>query len=232
MTPAPPHTPARGGEREASRLRSAVDATLLTPWARPAEVRALCEEACALRVAAVCLLPHHVPLARAVTAGTRVRVAAVVAFPGGSALPAAKALEARLAVSAGAEELDAVMNLAAARAGAWDVVAEELRTVREAAPEATLKWILETAALDEGEIRRAVSLASDARADFVKTSTGYGPGGATVEGVRLLRSLAGTMGVKAAGGIRTRAFALELLAAGASRIGTSAPRAVLAGEDG
>jgi deoxyribose-phosphate aldolase len=213
-------------------LAAAIDATLLTPWARPAEVRALCEEACALRVAAVCVLPHHVPRARALTEGTRVRVAAVVAFPGGSAPPAAKALEARLAAADGAEELDVVMNLAAARAGAWEVIAEELRAVRAAAPEATLKWILETAALDEEEIRRAVALAADERADFVKTSTGYGPGGATVDSVRLLRSLAGPMRVKASGGIRTRGFAEALLQAGADRIGTSAPRAVLGGDSG
>lgn len=231
MTPAA-LVPARVLGPPPARLRSAIESTLLTPWARPEEVQALCEEACALEVGAVCVLPHHLPRARAVTEGTRTRVAVVVAFPGGSAPPAAKALEARLAASGGAAELDAVMNLAAARAGAWEVVAQEFRAVREAAPEATLKWILETAALDEGEIRRAVSLACDERADFVKTSTGYGPGGATVESVRLLRSLAGPMGVKAAGGIRTRAFALALLDAGADRIGTSAPRAILAGEDG
>jgi deoxyribose-phosphate aldolase len=224
--------PANGAGRPADLLAAAVDATLLTPWARPGEVRALCEEACALQVAAVCVLPQHLPLARAVVAGTRVRVAAVAAFPGGSAPPAAKALEARLAAAAGAEELDVVLNLGAIRAGSWDVVAEELSAVREAAPDATLKWILEMAALDAAEIERAVALAAEARADFVKTSTGYGPGGATVERVRFLRSLAGPMGVKASGGIRTRAFALSLLAAGADRIGTSRPRAVVTGEEG
>lgn len=210
-------------------LAAAIDATLLTPWARPGEVRALCEEACALQVAAVCVLPHHVPLAREIVAGSRVRVASVVAFPGGSAPADAKALEARRAVESGADELDAVLHLAAIRAGAWVVVEEELRAVRAAAPRATLKWIVETAALDETEIRTAVRLVGASGADYVKTSTGYGPGGATVADVRLLRSLAGPMGVKAAGGIRTRTFALELLAAGADRIGTSAPGAVVGG---
>jgi deoxyribose-phosphate aldolase len=211
-------------------LAATIDATILTPWARPDEVRALCEEACALQVAAVCVLPFHVPLARGIVAGTRVRVAAVVAFPGGSAPADAKALEARRAVEAGAGELDAVLNLAAIRAGAWSAVAEELRAVRAAAPHAVLKWIVETAALEEPEIRTAVRMAGESGADFVKTSTGFGPGGATVAAVRLLRALAGAMGVKAAGGIRTRAFALELLAAGAERIGTSAPRAVVEGQ--
>ncbi len=211
-------------------LARALDATLLTPWALPSEIRALCEEACALEVAAVCVLPYHVPLAVSIVAGTPVRVAAAVSFPGGSAPCDAKALEARRAAEAGASELDAVMNLAAARAGDWRVVEAEMRAVREAAPGATLKWILETAALSAEEIHRAVLLADACAADYVKTSTGYGPGGATVEAVRLLRSLAGRMGVKAAGGIRTRAFALELISAGADRLGTSAPRAVLVGE--
>jgi deoxyribose-phosphate aldolase len=192
-------------------------------------VQALCEEARALRVAAVCILPFHAALARPLLAGSGVRVACVVAFPGGSAPPDAKALEARRAAETGAEELDAVLNLAAIRAGAWEVVEEELRAVRAAAPCAVLKWIVETAALEEAEIRQAVGLAAAAGADYVKTSTGYGPGGATIASVRLLRSLAGPMGVKAAGGIRTRAFALELVEAGADRIGTSAPRAVLEG---
>jgi deoxyribose-phosphate aldolase len=224
-----------GAERAAPRaagLAAAIDATLLVPWAGPEEARALCDDACALEVASVCVLPRHVPLARAALLGTRVRVGTVAAFPGGSAPPAAKALEARLAAEAGAEELDVVVNLAAIREGAWDVVAEELRAVRRAAPSVTLKWILETAALDEAEIRRTAVLAGEADADYVKTSTGFGPGGATVEAVRLLRSVAGTMGVKASGGIRTRGFALELLRAGASRIGTSAPRALIHGESG
>lgn len=227
----PPERPSPPGDPATTPLAPRIDATLLTPWARPGEIRALCEEACALRVAAVCVLPFHAPLAREIVAaaGPGVRVACVVAFPGGSAPPDAKALEARRAVEAGADELDAVLNLAAVRAAAWSVVEEELRAVRSAAPGVVLKWILETAALDEAEIRRAVSLVAASGADFVKTSTGYGPGGATVASVRLLRSLAGAMRVKAAGGIRTRAFALELVAAGADRIGTSAPRAVLEG---
>ena len=221
--PRPPGAPAP------APLASRVEATLLTPWARPAEIRALCEEACALQVAAVCVQPFHAPLARKLVAGSRVRVACVVAFPGGGAPADVKALEARRAVEAGAEELDAVLNLAAIRAGGWGAVEEELGAVRSAAPGATLKWIVETAALEEAEIRQAVRHVAASGADYVKTSTGYGPGGATVGSVSLLRSLAGPMGVKASGGIRTRAFALELVAAGADRIGTSAARAVVEG---
>jgi deoxyribose-phosphate aldolase len=209
-------------------LARMLDSTLLTPWATPGEVRATCEEACALEVAAVCVLPFHVPAAAAITAGTRVAVAAAIAFPTGAAHPAAKAVEAGDAASSGARELDVVLNLGAIRAGAWDVVDAEISAVRRAAPDRLTKWILECAALTPEEIRRAVLAVLDGGGDFVKTSTGYGPGGATVSDVRLLRSLAGSMGVKASGGIRTREFALELRDAGANRIGTSAARAILA----
>lgn len=176
------------------------------------------------------MLPFHVPLASSIVAGTSVRVAAAVAFPGGSSPPEAKALEARLCGEQGARELDLVLNLGAIRAGAWDVVAREVAAVRALAPGCVTKWIVEAGALSDGEVRRAVALVADGGGDFVKTSTGYGPLGATVKSVRLLRSLAGTMGVKASGGIRTREFALQLVEAGADRIGTSAPGAVLAGE--
>jgi deoxyribose-phosphate aldolase len=212
-------------------LARLLDATLLTPWATPAEVRAMCEEACALEVAAVCVLPFHVPLAASITSGTSVAVAAAIAFPFGGASPEAKAMEAGDAASSGARELDLVLNLGAIRAGAWDVVLGEVSAVKRAQPGRLTKWIVECAALSGEEIRRAVLTVLDGGGDFVKTSTGYGPGGATVADVRLLRSLAGPMGVKASGGIRTREFALELRDAGANRIGTSSPRAILAGAD-
>lgn len=173
------------------------------------------------------MLPFHVPLAASIVSGTRVRVAAAVSFPGGGAPAEAKAAEARRCAADGAEELDLVLNLGAMRAGAWDVIAEEVRAVKEAAPGCLTKWILEVGALDTAQIRRAVALVAEGGGGFVKTSTGYGPGGATISSVRLLRSLAGTMGVKASGGIRSRAFALELVEAGADRIGTSSARAVL-----
>jgi deoxyribose-phosphate aldolase len=205
-----------------------LDSTLLTPWATPAEVRAMCEDACALEVAAVCVLPFHVPAAASITAGTQVAVAAAIGFPAGGGSPAAKAVEARDTSSSGARELDVVLNLGAIRAGAWDVVDAEISAVRRAAPDRLTKWILECAALTPDEIRRAVLAVLDGGGDFVKTSTGYGPGGATVSDVKLLRSLAGPMGVKASGGIRTREFALELRDAGANRIGTSVARAILA----
>jgi deoxyribose-phosphate aldolase len=208
-------------------LARAIDATLLTPWASPAEVGALCEEACALQVAAVCVLPFHVRRAAAIVTGTRVAVAAAISFPSGGAPPRAKAEEARDAAASGARELDLVLNLAAIRAGDWDVVAADVEAVRRAAPECLTKWIVECGVLSADEIRRAVAMVGDGGGDYVKTSTGYGPRGASLEDVALLRSLAGAMGVKASGGIRTRDFARALLEAGADRIGTSVAGAIL-----
>lgn len=210
-------------------LAARVDATLLAPWTAPAEIEALCAEAARLETAAVCVLPFHVARSTAALLGTRVRVAAAIAFPFGGAPPAVKAAEAAAAAADGAEELDLVLNLGAIKAGDWERVADDVRAVRAAAPGRLSKWILECAALAEPEIRLAVRVVADQGGDFVKTSTGYGPGGATVEQVRLLRALAGTMGVKASGGIGTRAQALALIEAGADRIGTSRARAVVEG---
>jgi deoxyribose-phosphate aldolase len=210
-----------------TRLASAVDATLLTAWATPEEIERLAKEACRLRVAAVCVLPFHVRRVAAIVSGSGVAVAAAIAFPSGGAPPAVKASEAAAAREEGAGELDVVANLGAIRAGAWDVLAAEVRAVREAAPGCLTKWIIEQDAISEDEVRRAVAVIGAEGGDFVKNATGYGPGGASVAGIRLLRSLAGTMGVKAAGGIRRRELALALLDAGADRIGTSAPAALL-----
>ncbi len=154
-------------------------------------------------------------------------VAAAIAFPSGGANPAAKAVEAAAARDEGATELDIVANLGAIRAGAWDVLAAEVRAVAAAAPGCLTKWIVEQDSLDPEELRRAISMIGSEGGDYVKNATGYGPGGASVAGIRLLRSLAGTMGVKASGGIRTRNQALALLDAGADRIGTSAAAAIL-----
>ena len=209
-------------------MARAVDATLLTAWATPGEVERVAEEACRFRVAAVCVLPFHARRAASIVAGTGVAVAAAIAFPSGGSPPAAKAAEAAAAQSDGAAELDLVVNLGAIRAGAWDVVAAEVRAVRNATPGCLTKWIVEQDALTAEELRRTVAIIGAEGGDFVKNATGYGPGGASVEGIRLLRSLAGTMGVKASGGIRRRDFALDLLDAGADRIGTSVAATLLA----
>jgi deoxyribose-phosphate aldolase len=214
-----------------SRLRAhlarSIDSTLLDAWASPPQIERVAEEACRLRVAAVCVLPFHVSRAAAVVAGTKVAVAAAISFPSGGAPPEAKALEAGFARGEGATELDIVVNLGAVRAGAWHVLAEEIRAVRAAAPGCLTKWIVEQGAIDLEELRRAVSVIVAEGGDFVKNATGCGPSGATVAGIFTLRNLAPSLGVKAAGGIRTRRQAWALLAAGANRIGTSAAAAIL-----
>ncbi len=209
------------GQALLSRLAGKVDATLLVPWATPAEVERVAEEGCGLGVAAICVLPYHVRRCAAITAGTPVAVAAAISFPTGGAPPDVKAIEAAAAVSDGARELDLVVNLGAVRAGDWSLVEQEVRAVRDSCPGILTKWIVEMDALREAEWKRAVRVVEEGGGDFVKNATGTGPGGASVAGIRALRAAAGGMGVKAAGGIRTRAAALALLEAGANRIGTS-----------
>lgn len=221
----------------APSLASLVDATLLRSDATEAEIVDLCADAVAFRAFAVCVSPTRVALAVDVLAGTsgdgaaRPPVAAVVGFPSGAHVAAVKALEAREAVAAGAGEIDVVVDLGRVADGDWAAVGAELVAVRAEVP-GVLKVILETALLGPDAIVAGCRVAADAGADFVKTSTGFSPaGGATVDAVRLMRTTVGdTLGVKASGGIRTREQAEAFVAAGASRLGLSALRAVL-GDD-
>ncbi len=216
-------------------LPSYIDHTLLRPEATGAEVRQAVEEAALHGFAAVMIPPVHVPLAAGILAGTSVRVGTVAAFPLGYAQPEVRREESRRAVADGAVEIDTVINVSwlkgdedarvAADLGAW---VEALRAERDGL---VLKVILETALLTDAEKLRGAGLVAASGADFVKTSTGFGPGGATVADVALLaEALAagtGQVGVKAAGGIRDLATALALIAAGARRLGTSSGVAIL-----
>lgn len=204
-----------------------IDHTLLKPEATPDDVAALVAEARDLGVLAVCVSPSMLPL----TADGLVK-AAVVGFPSGKHHSLVKGSEARLAVQQGAEEIDMVIDVGAAVEGDFNAVLADVITVREAIGSgAVLKVILETAALSEESIVGACRAAERAGADFVKTSTGFHPaGGATVEAVQLLaRTVDGRIGVKASGGIRTTEAALDMIAAGATRLGLSGSRAVLEG---
>ena len=203
-------------------LRLYVEQTLLRPEATGAEVRAHCEEALRLGFVGVCVVPARVPVAASVLRGRPVAIVTTAGFPHGTSTPDVKAFEAERAYGSGATDVDFVMNPGAAKDGDWDAVLREFTTLRGAVPEAVLKVIIETGHLTEDEVRRAAACAVEAGLDFVKTSTGYGPRGATPEDVRLLRSAVGERcRVKASGGIRTRAQALALVAAGADRLGTS-----------
>lgn len=216
-----------------SSIARLVDHTLLKPSATQEEVAKLCEEAKVFCFASVCLNPSYVPLAAKLLKGSGVKVCTVVGFPLGSTTPVVKSIETRDAIASGADEVDMVINVGALKSGNHAQVLEDIQAVREAARGKILKVILETAYLTREEKLQACRLAKQAGADFVKTSTGFGPGGATVEDIQLMREAVGPiMGVKAAGGIRDEATARAMIQAGATRLGTSASVAIVTGKKG
>ena len=210
-----------------------IDHTVLKPTATAAEIDRLCQEARDNGFGAVCVNPVYVPRAAAALKGSGVAVATVIGFPLGANQPETKAAESRLALQQGAVELDMVINLGALKGGDLGLVERDIRAVvneARAVPGALVKVIIETCFLTDEEKRTACRLAKQAGADFVKTSTGFGTGGATVEDVRLMRQTVGPqMGVKASGGVRTAQDALTMIEAGATRLGTSAGVAIVSG---
>lgn len=213
-------------------LAAYIDHTLLRPDATAADIDVLCDEAREFGFASVCVNSYWVKRAADRLRGSDVMVASVIGFPFGAAPSQVKAMEARRAIRDGARELDMVINIGALKSGDHDVVREDVRKVAEACREAgaKLKVIIETAYLDDEEKVVASYIAKQAKAHFVKTSTGYGPGGATVHDVLLMRETVGPdMGVKASGGIRTREDLQSMVAAGATRIGASAGVQIVAG---
>ncbi len=214
--------------RGSSGVSRYVDHTMLKPNATQEEIAKLCEEAKTFCFASVCVNPSYVAFAAQLLRGSGVKVCTVVGFPLGSTTSTVKAIEARDAMANGADEIDMVINVGALKSGNDAVVLDDIRSVREATRGRVLKVILETALLTKDEKIRACMLCKKALADFVKTSTGFGGGGATVEDVRLMRQTVGPMmGVKASGGIRDAKAASEMIAAGATRLGTSASVAIV-----
>ena len=222
----------RGAERlglraEASHagLSSLIDHTLLKPDATEEQIRKLAAEAAEFRFATVCVQPTWVRLSRQLLDGTGVGVSTVVGFPLGANTPDVKAYETRRAVFDGASEVDMVINIGALKSKDYRTVEDDIRGVVRCASEAgsVTKVIIETALLSDDEKVKACTLAAAAGAEFVKTSTGFGPGGATVEDVQLMREVVGSkLGVKAAGGVRDAATVASMVKAGATRIGASA----------
>jgi deoxyribose-phosphate aldolase len=206
-------------------LSQLIDHTLLRPEATKADIERLCGEARRYKFYSVCINPTWVSLARRLLERSGVKVCCVVGFPLGAQLPETKALEARAAIRQGAEEIDMVINVGALKSGDDRLVLRDIRAVAEACRDgsARCKVILETSLLPQEEKVRACELAVKARADYVKTSTGFSGGGATVEDVALLSRTVRNrkLGVKASGGIRTLADLQRMVAAGATRIGTS-----------
>lgn len=216
-----------------SDLASVIDHTLLKADATRAELDVLCDEAKKYGFATVCVNSSHVAHCGRRLEGSSSRVIAVVGFPLGAASSASKAFETRQAVREGAAEIDMVIALGALRDKAYDVVYSDIRAVVDAAEGRPVKVILETAMLDDEQKVVACALSKAAGAAFVKTSTGFGPGGATEADVALMRRVVGPeMGVKASGGIRTRAIAEAMLSAGATRLGASASVAIVTGGEG
>ncbi|MEY4400521.1 MAG: hypothetical protein RL072_386 [Actinomycetota bacterium] len=218
----------------AAELAKFIDHTLLAPEATRDEALAVCRDAIAWQVAAVCISPSWLPLPAGAMRGG-VRLCTVAGFPSGAHTSAAKANEAANSVRDGAEEIDMVVNLGLVRAGDWNAVEAEVRAVRNAidavASKRLLKVICESAALSDDELRNTCRAAVASGADFVKTSTGFHKaGGANERAVAIMRETVGDgVGVKASGGIRTTEAALAMIAAGATRIGASATREILSG---
>ena len=214
-------------DAEVARL---IDHTLLKPEASRDDIRRLCQEAVRFGFASVVVNPWYVSLAAELIRGTSVKVCTVAGFPLGATLPQVKIYEAEEVIKLGAQEVDMVINVGALKSGLDDVVEMDVRGVAEVCHRggAVCKVILEAALLTTGEKVRACTACKKAGADFVKTSTGFGPGGATAEDVALMRAVVGSeMGVKAAGGIRTLEDVKKMVGAGATRIGASASVRIL-----
>jgi len=215
----------------AAEMAQRIDHTLLKPEASKAAFDRLCSEAVQYEFKAVCVNSGRVAYVSEKSAGSAVAVCAVVGFPLGATHSSAKAFEAAKAIEDGASELDMVLNIGALKDGDLKSVEADIRAVRRAAAgRIVLKVIIETCLLTDSEKKTACGIAKSAGADFVKTSTGFSSGGATVKDVALMRRIVGKeMGVKASGGIKDYATAVAMLKAGASRLGVSAGIAIIEG---
>ena len=231
IVPAGPRAQKRQATKGEDRsLASYIDHTQLKPTASQTQIKKLCAEALRYKFASVCINPVHVSLAVSLLKGSEVKVCTVIGFPLGATSTLAKVMEARDAVAAGADELDMVLNVGNLLEADYARVYADIKAVRDAVPAQVLKVILETGYLSKEQIVRGCILSKMAGADFVKTSTGFGPGGATVEDIKLMRSVVGEgFGVKASGGVRDYATATAVIKAGANRIGASAGIAIIEG---
>lgn len=214
-----------------TKLASMIDHTLLKPDATQAELTKICTEAKEYHFATVCVNSSNIPFVARLLKGSSVKPIAVVGFPLGAATSQAKAFEAKEAIHSGAEEIDMVINIGALKSKDYKIVYEDIKQVVEASKPYAVKVILETSSLDHDEKVLACALSKTAGAAFVKTSTGFASGGATVEDIALMRKIVGeNMHVKASGGIRTKEDAEKMVNAGADRIGASASVAIVTGK--
>ncbi|WP_456371063.1 deoxyribose-phosphate aldolase [Thermodesulfatator atlanticus] len=214
-------------------LAKFIDLTLLSPTATASDIKKLCEGARRYEVAAICVAPTFVPLAKELLKDSPVKICTVVGFPLGFQITSVKAYEAREMAALGAQEIDFVINLRWVKEKRFEFISGEAQELRSALPETVLKAIIECGYLDQDEMAILVDTLAEAGIDYVKTSTGFGPRGATLEDVKFLHERAyGRIKVKAAGGIRTLKQALALIEAGAERLGTSAGLEILSEFEG
>ena len=212
---------------EMKAIMQHVDHTLLKPFAAWTEIQSLCEEAIAYGAASVCVPPCYIKRIHD-NYGERLNICTVVGFPLGYSTAEAKTAETRQAIADGASEIDMVINIAAVKNGDWHYVTEEIRALRQATGKHILKVIVETCYLTEEEKIAACKAVTDAGADYIKTSTGFGTAGASLDDTRLFRAHIGeNVRIKAAGGIRTREAMEAFLEAGCDRIGSSSAAALM-----
>jgi deoxyribose-phosphate aldolase len=212
-------------------LNKFIDHTALKPETTLKQIEKLCGEAREHDFFSVCVNSYYVKKSFELLNGSSVKVCTVVGFPLGASTMETKRFEAMKAVAEGAKEIDMVINVSAMKSNDWQYVLDDMASLAQVTHNqgALLKVILETCLLTEDEKRKACELAVKAGVDFVKTSTGFSTGGATIEDVKLMRSLVGNMGVKASGGIRDAETALKMIEAGATRLGTSASVEIIKG---
>jgi len=205
------------------KIQQYIDHTLLKPQASEEDIIKICHEAKKYEFASVCVNAYYASLVSKQLKGSKVKTCIVVGFPLGAMTKEAKAFEAKQAIENGAEEIDMVVNIGAIKSNKYDVVSEDIKAVVEAAGgRAIVKVILETCLLTDAEKVKVCHIAKEVGANFVKTSTGFSTGGATIHDVKLMRETVGSeMGVKASGAVRTAADAKAVIEAGASRIGAS-----------
>lgn len=208
-----------------------IDHTLLAMDATIEQITRICNEAIEYKFFAVCVNSGYVPLVSALLKGSTVKMCSVIGFPLGACLTSVKVFEAKAAIDAGAQEIDMVINVGWLKSGKIDDVAADIKAVKEACGTTTLKVILETCLLSNEQIVKVSEICRDLNVGFVKTSTGFSTGGATVEHVALMRKTVGPdIGVKASGGVRSRETATAMIHAGATRIGTSSGVQIVSGQ--
>ena len=212
-----------------NQLAQYIDHTALTAEKNEQDILTLCNEAIEHGFYSVCINSGYIPLAKEKLAGSNVKICTVVGFPLGANLTSVKAFETQESIKAGANEIDMVINVGWIKSQKWDTVKQDIQAVFNACNGTPLKVILETCLLTKDEIVKACEICKEIGVAFVKTSTGFNKGGATVEDVELMKQTVGNIGVKASGGVRDTKTALAMINAGATRIGASAGIAIISG---